>query len=137
MRCDEISADWAAQRIKGLSLANAVWTSFFPPKGNPHPSKTIKTLIHSFRYPRLGPGMMWDEAARRTKNAGGQVLMGTKVTQLMQIGSESRWRLFFTATNGTQSHRDFDFVISSAPLRELMQSITPTPSESESYCSLF
>lgn len=129
MRCDEISADWAAQRIQGLSLAGAVWSALFPQKQNLSRPQSIKTLIHSFRYPRLGPGMMWEEAARRTKAAGGQVLMGTKVTQVMRIGDSTRWRVFFTAKDGSQVHRDFDHVISSAPLRELMHSIVPKPSD--------
>jgi protoporphyrinogen oxidase len=129
MRCDEISADWAAQRIQGLSLAGAIWSSLFPKKQNPSRSQTIKTLINSFRYPRLGPGMMWEEAAQRTKASGGQVLMGTKVTKVMRIAGQSRWRVFYTVTDGSQDHRDFDYVISSAPLRELLHSIVPTPSD--------
>src|SRR5436305_12003867 len=66
MICKEISADWAAQRIKGLSLWSAVWNALFKPakpQAGADKSKVIKTLIDTFRYPRRGPGMMWDAAA--------------------------------------------------------------------------
>src|SRR5215469_14209866 len=59
MSCKEISADWAAQRIKGLSLASAIKNAILPKrKPNDH-KQVVKTLLDTFRYPRLGPGMMW------------------------------------------------------------------------------
>src|SRR6476646_3242521 len=82
MSCKEISADWAAQRIKGLSLWSAVWNALFKPKpvaAGADKSKVIKTLIDTFRYPRRGPGMMWDAAADRIKEMGGNIEMGQKV----------------------------------------------------------
>src|SRR5690348_13038123 len=67
MSCDEISADWAAQRIKGLDLwsamANALRRSINLNPGPQEGDKVIKTLIESFQYPRKGPGMMWNAAA--------------------------------------------------------------------------
>ena len=60
--CSELKAEWAAQRIKDLSLRTALLSMFFKPK------KTIKTLIEEFDYPRLGPGMMWN-AVRQTSRA--------------------------------------------------------------------
>ena len=63
MSCREISADWAAQRIKGLSLWSAI-VNALRPKRPGKKSEVIKTLIDSFRYPRLGPGMMWSPARR-------------------------------------------------------------------------
>lgn len=77
MSCDEISADWAAQRIKGLDLATAVLNGVkrsLPFAGNAARDGgggAVKTLIESFQYPRKGPGMMWDAAARRIKARGG------------------------------------------------------------------
>src|SRR5918912_2595712 len=59
MSCREISADWAAQRIKGLSLATAIKNAFAP-GGSAAGAATVKTLINAFRYPRRGPGMMWE-----------------------------------------------------------------------------
>src|SRR5262249_27661157 len=57
MSCKEISADWAAQRIKGLSLRTAILNALLPGRKPKSRAKVIKTLLESFRYPRLGPGM--------------------------------------------------------------------------------
>ena len=90
MSCDEISADWAAQRIKGLDLwsamANALRNSVMP-KGfddgtSANDGEVIKTLIESFQYPRKGPGMMWDAAARKDARAGWQNPHGNALTAL-------------------------------------------------------
>ena len=82
MDCKDISADWAAQRIKGLSLASAVKNAVFPPKkGDKY---VIKTLINSFSYPRLGPGMMWEECAARIREMDGEVLLGRRVESCRQ-----------------------------------------------------
>ena len=67
MSCQEISADWAAQRIKGLSLGSAIKHAFLSwrkPR-NKNRKQIVKTLIDTFRYPRLGPGMMWEAFARK------------------------------------------------------------------------
>src|SRR6185295_130984 len=70
MPCDEISADWAAQRIKGLDLRVAVTNALTRSLKTRRPAAgaggaVIKTLIESFQYPRKGPGMMWEAAARK------------------------------------------------------------------------
>ncbi len=72
MSCREISADWAAQRIRGLSLGSAIKNALIPQRYNGDRSKVIKTLIHSFRYPRRGPGMMWEMCAEKMKELGGK-----------------------------------------------------------------
>lgn len=59
LSCKEISADWAAQRIKGLSLGSAIKNALLPQSGTKDRAQVVKTLIDTFRYPRLGPGMMW------------------------------------------------------------------------------
>src|SRR5947209_3482468 len=79
MSCKEISADWAAQRIKGLSLGSAIKNALFPKKQPKDSSKVIKTLINSFKYPRKGPGMMWEACAEKTRALGGVIEMGCKV----------------------------------------------------------
>src|ERR1700737_693749 len=70
MSCKEISADWAAQRIKGLSLGSAIKNALFPQRISKDRTKVIKTLINSFRYPRKGPGMMWEACAEKVKTMG-------------------------------------------------------------------
>ncbi len=82
MKCREISADWAAQRIKGLSLGSAVRSALVPrwlSRMRSRSSKTPKTLIESFRYPKLGPGQMWEAAAGQVADNGGKVILGMDV----------------------------------------------------------
>jgi len=133
MSCREISADWAAQRIKGLSLSSAIMAAILPKKKKPagDRSQTIKTLIDTFRYPRKGPGMMWEAAAARTRDQGGTIRMGARVTALEKLGS-GRWRVGFQSPGGTAGAGgsatewvEADHVISSAPLRELATAVSP------------
>ena len=125
MSCKEISADWAAQRIKGLSLSTAIWNALFPPREQKDRSKQIKTLIGSFRYPRLGPGMMWEAAARKTREQGGEVRLGCRVTGLEKLPGDRGWRVNYTDTSGRRQALEAEHVISSAPLRELVRSLSP------------
>ena len=64
--CTQIGADWAAQRIKGLSLGEAVRNALFGQKKH----GVVKTLINEFRYPRLGPGQLWEACAKRVQAEG-------------------------------------------------------------------
>jgi protoporphyrinogen oxidase len=130
MPCDEMSADWAAQRIKGLSLGAAVLDGLKRSLGlnrRPNDGMATKTLLESFRYPRKGPGMMW-EAARDFVVAGGNaVLMGQALQQLSQDRGTGRWRVAATATDGSTTILNAAHVISSAPMRELAGRIHPLP----------
>ena len=81
MPCEEISADWAAQRIKGLSLWNAIWNALIPQKGRSG-GALIKTLIDTFEYPRLGPGQMWEKYRDDLLQADGRVEMGQEVVAI-------------------------------------------------------
>src|SRR6185436_11486082 len=74
--CSEIRAEWAAQRIHGLSLARAILTAA---SLNRRPT-AIKTLINEFRYPRLGPGQMWEMCRDRVRRMGSDVLMHHRST---------------------------------------------------------
>jgi protoporphyrinogen oxidase len=84
--CTSLSARWAAQRIKGLSLASAV-VNMLAPNLNRRSGKTIKTLIDEFEYPRLGPGMMWEAFAKEVEHLGGTVELNSKVIRLLHDGS--------------------------------------------------
>ena len=95
MPCDEMSADWAAQRIKGLSLWNAVTDGLKRSLGlnkKPNDGQEVKTLLETFRYPRLGPGMMWDAARDFVRSKGNDVLMGHSLKQLAQ-DADGNWRM--------------------------------------------
>ena len=82
--CKEISADWAAQRIKGLSLTEAIMNALksLVPQKKYSNKKVIKTLIDNFDYPIYGPGMLWESAKTKIDSLGGQILMDSKVTKV-------------------------------------------------------
>ena len=131
MSCDEISADWAAQRIKGLDLwsamSNALRNSAGTRRGAAKNGEVIKTLIELFQYPRKGPGMMWDAAAAHVKSRGGQIHMGTRLESLRWDDRAKRWTIGAVATEGERRSFTAQHVISSAPMRELVGSIHPVP----------
>src|SRR5262249_52119897 len=125
MSCREISADWAAQRIKGLSLGSAIKNALLPQRQSKDPSKVIKTLINSFRYPRRGPGMMWETCAAKTLAMGGRIEMGCKVVGLDYDAVNETWRVQFKDREGVVQLLEADHVISSAAMRELVNGIRP------------
>jgi len=129
MSCKEISADWAAQRIKGLSLGTAVLNAVRPKRRPRDGGDLVKTLIETFRYPRRGPGMMWEACAARIRDLGGRVQLGAKVVSCHFNRDSARWTLTYEDVGGRRRAIDVDHVISSAPIRELVHAITPRMSE--------
>jgi protoporphyrinogen oxidase len=132
MSCDEISADWAAQRIKGLDLRvavmNALKHSFGrKPKAGAAGGDVVKTLIETFQYPRKGPGMMWEAAAARIKEQGGRILMGRELVGLAYDEVRKLWRIEVATSDGQRENYTARSVVSSAPVRELMQTLAPKP----------
>ncbi len=123
--CAEISADWASQRIKGLSLPSAVLTALLPRRSRAN-GQAIKTLIDSFRYPRLGPGMMWELTRDRVVGAGGRVEMGRRVTAIRHDGRRVRHIETEHADGGTERFAGSHF-ISSMPLRDAVEQWEPPP----------
>jgi protoporphyrinogen oxidase len=111
----EIRAEWAAQRIRGLSFTAAAKAAFFGNRGN------VKTLISEFHYPRYGPGQMWEAMTREIEGQGGSVLLETRVEQLEIDG-----RRFVSVDAAGRTYRP-DAVISSLPLRELVTMTQPAP----------
>jgi protoporphyrinogen oxidase len=116
--CNEISADWAAQRIKGLSLSSAIKNALF--KADTDKDTVIKTLIDTFRYPKYGPGMMWEVCTTKIKEMGGDVRMNSSVTGIEYENGDWTVKL-----KNTPNETGFDYVISSAPIRELIPNIQP------------
>src|SRR5919198_6435546 len=125
MSCKEISADWAAQRIKGLSLGSAIKNALIPQRYNGDRTRVIKTLINSFRYPRKGPGMMWEACAEKMKALGGRLEMGCRVVGAAYDDATSTWTLRFQDRQGNEQTIEADHVISSAPMRGLVRGLTP------------
>ena len=128
--CTEIRAEWAAQRIKGLSLKSALMGAIFG--GN----QNTKTLINHFDYPTLGPGMMWQAFREHVERRGGQVLMETQAVRLVRKGN--RITHVVTMKGGQnisrgmrererEEHYPVESVISSMPLNLLLEQLWPPP----------
>ena len=117
--CSELKAEWAAQRIKDLSLKTAVLNMLFKPKAG------IKTLIEEFHYPRLGPGMMWEAVSQHIEDGGGSVLMEHEVVRLHR---QDDWIESVVVQHGGRERtvRGAAF-ISSLPLALLVQKLEPAP----------
>lgn len=118
--CDKISLDWAAQRIRGLSLMSAILSGLGLRKGD----KIIKTLIDSFHYPRRGCGMMWEKTRDDLAAAGAKVEMGQTVRRIVTSGR--RIQAIETADeSGNTALLSADDYITTMPLRELALSFDP------------
>ena len=127
MDCGEISADWAAQRIRGLNLSKALADGVRRSLGLKPRGDGAKTLIESFRYPRRGPGMMWDAAARKIRAFGGRILMDRKFEKLRFDPGRHIWTVETTGGDGTRQTFEARHVVSSAPLPELLSTLSPAP----------
>src|SRR5512143_3182194 len=117
--CDQLSAQWAAQRIQNLSLPRAVLGAIFGARG----AKNVKSLIEEFHYPRLGPGMLWERTQQLIEQRGGEVRLRTEVVKVLQrdgkaIGVVAR-------SNGREETIEADAIISSMPISELVAKLDP------------
>jgi protoporphyrinogen oxidase len=117
--CTEIRAEWASQRIQGLSLEKALLNAVALNKR----SDDIKSLIHQFRYPRLGPGQMWEACTERIEAMGNRVLRQHQVTQVEVAAG--RATAVHAATPHGPARIAADHVISTTDLRTLVGAITP------------
>jgi protoporphyrinogen oxidase len=125
MSCNEISADWAAQRIRGLSLGSAIKHAFFAWKKPRDRHQVVKTLIDTFRYPRQGPGMMWEACARKVRALGGVVKLGRKVVGCHFDSTNNLWNVTTCRANGEVEEYRAEHLISSMPIRELVTQLEP------------
>jgi UDP-galactopyranose mutase len=137
----EIQADWAAQRIKSLSLLSAVINAILPKRNQ----KDITTLIEEFQYPRTGPGLMWETAARHVTAAGGRLELETKVTSVEWTPGVGATAVTAVVTGGygpgagapepsrtdvgTPMRFEASHVISSMALSSLVRSLDPPAPE--------
>jgi len=117
--CSELKAEWAAQRIKDLSLRTAVLNMIVKPK------KTIKTLIEEFDYPRLGPGMMWNAVKEAIERADGTVRVNADVVRIERTGSHVD--RVVVASNGCEERIEASEFLSTMPLTEFVQRLDPPP----------
>ena len=111
----EIRAEWAAQRIKGLSFFSAARAAFFGNKDD-----KVKSLISEFNYPRFGPGQMWEAMRAAIEEQGGEVRLDARVDSMELEGG----RITSVVVAG-EAYESPEAVISSLPLREVVEMISP------------
>ncbi|QNI36869.1 NAD(P)/FAD-dependent oxidoreductase [Edaphobacter albus] len=129
--CNQISSEWGAQRIKGLSLTTAVKhfvkKSFQRQSGDLQQKKTDTSLIERFMYPKFGPGQLWEHVADLVCEGGGEILMGWKVDRIHCEGSKV---ILIEAVNEVGERRSFagDYFFSTMPMKELIRAMdVPVP----------
>ena len=122
----EISADWGAQRIKGMSLWTAVWeplrTRILGRRGNG--SRQVTSLIEEFQYPKHGPGMMWERCRELVEASGSEIVMESPVIRICHAGGRAVGVWTRSPGAGAREH-PADHVISSMPLPELIRVMDP------------
>lgn len=127
--CDQISPAWGAQRVKGLSitraLLHALRTLLPKTNGDGIAQKKVDTsLIERFLYPKYGPGQMWRIVRDEVISGGGEVRLGCCVTQLRHDGNGVT-RVEWMDAKGNHHGADCDFVVSSMPVKDLINALTP------------
>ncbi|HLJ80662.1 MAG TPA: NAD(P)/FAD-dependent oxidoreductase [Ktedonobacterales bacterium] len=125
MSTKELSADWAAQRIKGLNLSEAIRNALVPQRTSRAGRGTvIKTLIDEFRYPRLGPGQMWEHVADVLNRDGYPVALDQDVVAVRHDGARVTSVVSRDSAGRTWEYSGTEF-ISTLPIRELIHKCVP------------
>jgi protoporphyrinogen oxidase len=129
--CNQISAEWGAQRIKGLSVWSTLMHALkkvFQSDGRDIGQKGTQTsLIEQFLYPKFGPGQMWDEAARRIREMGGEILTGYRADKILTDGWRVKGLEATNAATGRKETFEGDYFFSTAPVQEIMRSFDVAP----------
>jgi protoporphyrinogen oxidase len=136
--CNEISAEWGAQRIKGLSLTTAVkhflkkaFSGKAKGSGDLAQKGTDTSLIERFMYPKYGPGQLWEHVADQIRAKGGEIHMGWKVDRIhCAVESGVKRVVSIDAMNAPGERQTFagDYFFSTMPMRELVEAMdAPVP----------
>jgi protoporphyrinogen oxidase len=128
--CKEISAEWGAQRIKGLSIYKTVLhflKKLGPKRKGDISQKNVETsLIEQFLYPKFGPGQMWEEVSRRVKDLGGDILIHWQVDEIEHDGAGRVIAVHATNTeSGARERFAADYFFSTMPIKELVADMNP------------
>ena len=126
--CEEISSEWGAQRIKGLSVTKAIANALAKPfrsSGDTSQKQTETSLIERFLYPKFGPGQMWETVARQSVALGGEIHLRNRIVSLESRG----WKIVSVTVRdeatGSVRRIPCDFFISTMPVRDLTAMLQP------------
>ncbi len=123
----EISADWGAQRVKGLSVMAIIKDVFGRLFGGKN-RKVETSLIEEFWYPKFGPGQLWETVAKEVQKAGGQILFHSAVTGFEKHEDGSVAAVLYETEDGTK-RMEADIVLSSMPVKDLVAGMPDAPAE--------
>jgi protoporphyrinogen oxidase len=126
--CEQISAEWGAQRIKGLSVAKAIAhavTNPFRSSSDAAQKGTETSLIERFLYPKFGPGQMWEEVARRVTTLGGVIHLRHRVVAMERMADKVISIDVFDETAGAVRRVPCDYFLSSMPVKDLIAMLRP------------
>ncbi len=129
IECKEISAEWGAQRIKGLSIYKTVLhilKKLLPKREKDIAQKDVETsLIEQFLYPKYGPGQMWEEVAHRVRRLGGSIRMHSSVEEIEHDGDTVTAVLVRDWQTGELERLEGDYFFSTMPVKELVAEMNP------------
>ncbi len=123
----EISPEWGAQRVKGLSI-RAVLKDIFGKAFNKKNRKVETSLIEEFAYPKLGPGELWELTAADFEKMGGTIIKNAKVTKIIKNDDNTLKGLIYEK-DGQEIEIDGDYVISSMPVKDLVEGMNDVPKD--------
>jgi protoporphyrinogen oxidase len=126
--CNEISAEWGAQRIKGLSVAKVIahaLTSPFRDSANAAQKGTETSLIERFLYPKFGPGQMWEEVSRRVTTLGGAIHLRQRVVGMERVADKVVSVEVLDEATGTVRRVPCDYFLSTMPVKDLIAMLRP------------
>lgn len=137
----EIDASWGAQRVKGLSIV-AILKDIFGKIFKKKNRKVETSLIEEFKYPKLGPGELWDVTATEIEKLGGKIIKNAKVvsinknsdnviTGVVYVNTEKKEDGTFAAVSGTETEMTGDYVISSMPVKDLVAGMNDVPEDAK------
>ena len=126
IECHKISADWGAQRIKGLSVSKALFHAarkLVAPVTDVKQKNTETSLVEKFLFPKLGTGQLWEEVARQVVAKGGEILTGYEVDRLHMDGKEVKSIDAIHTESGEKRNFTGDYFFSTMPIKELIRSV--------------
>lgn len=123
----EIDASWGKQRVKGLSIG-AILRDVFGKLFHQKNRKVETSLIEQFKYPKLGPGQLWEVTAEKIQQMGGTIYKNAKVTKLHKAQSGNLTGITYEK-DGMEYTMEGDYVISSMPVKDLVAGMNDVPQE--------
>ncbi|BAV07744.1 Protoporphyrinogen oxidase [Filimonas lacunae] len=131
--CNEISAEWGAQRIKGVSLSkaisHAIKTMVKKPQGDLGQKGTETSLIEQFLYPKLGAGQLWEHVADAVQAMGGTIIRHQDVKEIVTYNNKVTGISTVNTLTGETNHYSGEYFISTMPVQELIAGIAAAPEE--------